>query len=71
VAGGAAGVLLVSLSCPLPLLRSHPPSLLDCCLFVFVDSLLKGWCGGEGKLLIGWCRGLCAVPLRRSAGSRV
>jgi len=33
-------VLLVSLSCPLPLLRTHPPSLLRarpvvCCFFVF------------------------------------
>jgi len=28
---------LVSLSCPLPLLRTHPPPLLVCCFFVFVE----------------------------------
>jgi len=37
MAGGAAEVLLVSLSCPLPLLRTHPASLLVCCYFVFVE----------------------------------
>ena len=36
-ADGAVEVLLVSLSCPLPLLRTRPPSLLVCCLFVFVE----------------------------------
>jgi hypothetical protein len=34
MAGGAAEVLLVSLSCPLPFLRTHPPTLLVCCFFV-------------------------------------
>jgi hypothetical protein len=34
-AGGAAQVLPVSLSFPLPLLRTHPPLLLVCCFFVF------------------------------------
>jgi len=34
MAGGAVEVRLVSLSCPLPLLRTHPPSLLVCCFFV-------------------------------------
>jgi hypothetical protein len=38
VAGGAAEVLPVPLSCPLPLLRIHPPSLLVCCFLIFVDS---------------------------------
>ena len=33
--GGAAEVLPVSLSCPLPLLRTHPTSLQVCCFFVF------------------------------------
>jgi len=33
-AGVAAEVLLVSLSCSLPLLRTHPPSLLVCCFLV-------------------------------------
>jgi hypothetical protein len=37
VAGGAAEVLLVSVSCSLPLLRIQPPSLLVCCFFVFVE----------------------------------
>jgi len=34
VACGAAGVLPVSLNCPLPLRRTHPPTLV-CCFFVF------------------------------------
>jgi len=34
MAGGTVKVLLVSLSCPLPLLRTHPPSLLVCCFLV-------------------------------------
>ena len=37
MAGGAAEVLLISLSCPLPLLRTHPLSLLVCCFFVFAE----------------------------------
>jgi hypothetical protein len=37
MAGGAAEVLMVSLSCPLPLLRTHYPSLLVCCFFVFAE----------------------------------
>ena len=36
-AGGAVEVLLVSLSCPLPLLGTHFPSLLVCCFFVFAE----------------------------------
>jgi len=34
VAGGAAGVLTVSLSCPLPLRRTHPSTIV-CCFYVF------------------------------------
>ena len=34
VAGGAAEVLQVSLNCPLPLRRTHPPTLV-CCFCVF------------------------------------
>jgi len=34
VAGGAAEVLPVSLNCPLPLRRTHPPTLV-CCVCVF------------------------------------
>ena len=38
VAGGAVEVLPVSLSCPLPPLRTRPPPLLVvCCFFVFVE----------------------------------
>jgi hypothetical protein len=36
VAGGAAGVLPVSLSCPLPLRRTHPPTVV-CCFRVFAE----------------------------------
>ena len=36
-AGGAVEVLLVSLSCPLPLLGTQFPSLLVCCFFVFAE----------------------------------
>ena len=36
-AGGAVEVLPVSLSCPLPLLRTCPPSLLACCFFVSAE----------------------------------
>jgi hypothetical protein len=37
MAGGAAEVLPVPLSCPLPLLRINPPSLLVCCFLVFEE----------------------------------
>ena len=36
VAGGAAGVLPLSLSCPLPLRRTHPPAVV-CCFRVFAE----------------------------------
>ena len=36
VAGGAAEVLPVPLTRPLPLLKTHPPSLLVCCFLVSV-----------------------------------
>ena len=46
-AGNAAEVLPFFLSCPLPLLRTHPPSLLACCFFVFAEmgatSTASGW----------------------------
>ena len=38
MAGGAAEVLLVSLSCPLPLLKTQPLSLLVCCIFFRRDG---------------------------------
>jgi len=47
MAGGAADVLLVSLSCPLPLLRTHPPSLLVCCFFVFTDMGVTSTASGR------------------------
>ena len=37
MAGGAAELLPVPLNCPLPLLRTHPPSLLVCCFLVFTE----------------------------------
>jgi len=37
MAGGAAEVLPVSLSCPLLLQRTHPPPLSVCCLLIFVE----------------------------------
>jgi len=37
MAGGATKLLLASLSCPLPVLRTHPPSLLVCCFFVSAE----------------------------------
>ena len=36
-AGGAVKMLPISLSSPLPLLRTHPPSLLVCCFCVFAE----------------------------------
>ena len=35
MAGGAAGKLPVSLNCPLPLRRTHPPTLVCCSFGVF------------------------------------
>ena len=63
VAGGAAEVLPVSLNCPLPLRRTHPPTLV-CCLCVFatmgvtstksgrleVNLSLSGKRGGKSRL---------------------
>jgi len=37
VAGGAARVLPVSLNCPLPLRRTHPPAVV-CCFRVFAET---------------------------------
>jgi hypothetical protein len=45
VAGGAARMLPVSLNCPLPLQRTHPPTIV-CCICVFaameVTSTMSG-----------------------------
>jgi len=50
MAGGAAEVLLVSLSCLVPLLRTHPPSLLVCCFFVFVEMGATSTASGQLKV---------------------
>ena len=47
MAGGAVEVLLVSLSCPLPLLRAHPPSLLVCCFSVFAEMGATSTASGQ------------------------
>ena len=59
VAGGAAGVLPVSLNCPLPLQRTHPPTLI--CYFLCSCSdgsnLHKIWVAGGISVFIweaGW-----------------
>jgi len=44
VAGGADGVLPVTLSCPLPLRRTHPPTLLCCvCVFAAFIQFAEYW----------------------------
>ena len=64
VAGAAAEVLPVSLNCPLPLRRTHPPTLVSCCFCVFaamgvtstksgrleVNLSLSGKRGGKSRL---------------------
>jgi hypothetical protein len=58
-------VLLVSLSCSLPLLRTHPPSLLVCCFFVFVEmGQYIRTAGGEPIFAweAGWKEPLWYIP---------
>ena len=53
MAGGAVEMILVSLSqftCPLPLLRTHPPSLLVCCFLVFVEMGATSTASGQLKV---------------------
>jgi len=45
-------VLLVSLGCPLPLLRIYFPSLLVCCFFVFAEM---GASTASGRLKVNLC----------------
>ena len=56
VAGGAAGMLPVSLNCPLPLRRTHPPAVF-CCFRVFAardgSNQHKIWVAG-GKSVFIW-----------------
>ena len=59
VAGGAAGVLPLSLSWPLPLRRTHPPTLV-CCFSVFAAMGLTSTKSGRLEVnlsLTGWKRG--------------
>ena len=46
VVGGAAEVLPVSLNCPLPLRRTHPPTLV-CCVCVFAAQAVKERIGSQ------------------------
>ena len=59
MAGGAAEVLLISRSCPLPLLRSHSPLLLFFCFLVFAEMGATSTASGrlEVNLLLFGKRG--------------
>ena len=46
-AGGAVEVLLVSLNCPLPLLRTRPPPQLVCCFIVFAKMGATSTASGQ------------------------
>ena len=58
-AGSAAEVLPFSLNNPLPLLRTHPPSLLVCCFFVLAEMGATSTASGrlEVNLLLSEKRG--------------
>jgi len=47
-----AEVLPVSLSCPLPLLRTQPPSLLVCCFIVLVLAEMGATRTASGRLAV-------------------
>ena len=53
-AGGAAGVLLVSLSCPLPLRRTHPPAVV-CCFRVFAEVGVTNTISGRLEVNLSLC----------------
>ena len=54
MAGGAAEVLPVSLNCPLPLRRTHPPTLVCCfCVFAAMRIPAQIWAAG-GKSVFIW-----------------
>ena len=59
MAGGAVEVFLVSLNCPLPLLRTRLRSLLVCCFFVFAEMGATNTASGRLKdnLLLSEKRG--------------
>ena len=50
MAGSAVEVLLVFLSCPLPLLRTHPHLLLVCCFFAFAETGATSTASGRLKV---------------------
>ena len=51
MAGGAAGVLPVSLNCPLPLRRTHPPTLI-CCFCVFAATGVTSTKSGQLEVIL-------------------
>ena len=51
VAGGAAGLLLVSLSCPLLLRRTHPPAVV-CFLRVFAEVGVTNTISGRLEVIL-------------------
>ena len=64
MAGGAAEILPDPHSCPLPLLRTHPPSLLVCCFLVLFAEMgaanttlviIRREIGGDKKELLSNC----------------
>jgi len=56
MAGGAADVLLSSLSCPLPLLRTQPPSImLVRCFFIFVETGATSTASGQLEVNLYLC----------------
>jgi hypothetical protein len=57
--GGAAEVIPFFLSCPLPLQRTHPPSLLVCCFFVLGEMGPASTASKRLKvnLFLSWKRG--------------
>jgi hypothetical protein len=52
MAGGAAEVLLISRSCPLPLLRSHSPLLLFFCFLVFAEMGATSTASGQLEVIL-------------------
>ena len=55
VAGGADGVLPVTLSCPLPLRRTHPPALV-CCFRVFAEIGVTSALSGRLEVNLSYLR---------------
>ena len=51
MAGGAAGVLPVSLNCSLPLRRTHPPTLI-CCFCVFAATGVTSTKSGQLEVIL-------------------